>query len=269
MNSRNFCCLGLIVSVSAALTGSPVLAVDPPIDPVLKAQVLRIIRENPAVILEALSAYQASQANQEQQGQAAILQTIKSKPLVAIGTSPTKGQRPINATRPPADRLIIFEFSDFQCPYCAKSRIGLNQFLTKHPEATVVFKHFPLTSIHDQAMPAAMAAWAAAQQNKFWEFHEALFVGQAQLSDRLYLDIAKALKLDITTFNRDRASDPARKAIQQDMQLAQQLGIRGTPFYVMNGEAFHGATQASDFEAVLNNLPKPEATPSLRAPRGR
>jgi protein-disulfide isomerase len=257
MNSRFLIGLGLLLLSLG--TGVPSVAADPiqPIDPALKAQVLRIIRENPGVILEAIADYQKSQASQQKLGQAALLQQIKTKPSMAIGTSATKGQ-PVGQT---AGRLVIFTFSDFQCPYCAKSRIGMDQFLAKHPEATLVFKHFPLTSIHAQAMPAAMAAWAAAQQNKFWEFHDALFVGQGKLSEQLYLDTAKALKLDLAKFNRDRTSDPARKAIQQDMQLAQQLGIEGTPFFVMNGEAFHGATQAADFESVLNAQSNPQTKP--------
>jgi protein-disulfide isomerase len=255
MNSRFLIGLGLILSLSGFV--APSVAAEPPIDPALKAQVLRIIRENPGVILEAIADYQKSQASQQKLGQAALLQQIKTKPSLAIATSATKGQ-PVGQT---AGRLVLFTFSDFQCPYCAKSRIGMDQFLAKHPEATLVFKHFPLTSIHAQAMPAAMAAWAAAQQNKFWEFHDALFIGQGKLSEQLYLDTAKALKLDLAKFNRDRASDPARKAIQQDMQLAQQLGIEGTPFFVMNGEAFHGATQAADFESVLNAQTKPSSRP--------
>jgi protein-disulfide isomerase len=249
INSRFLIGIGLILSLGGFV--APSVAAEPPIDPALKAQVLRIIRENPGVILEAIADYQKSQTSQQRLGQAALLQQIKTKPSLAIGSSATKGQ-PIGQTAgAPKSRLVIFTFSDFQCPYCAKSRIGMDQFLAKHPEATLVFKHFPLTSIHPQALPASMAAWAAAQQNKFWEFHDALFLNQTQLGDRLYLDTATALKLDLAKFNRDRTSDPARKAIQQDMQLAQQLGIEGTPFFVMNGEAFHGATQAADFEAAL------------------
>jgi protein-disulfide isomerase len=250
MNSR---LLSIGLALGLTLTQpNPAQTAEPPIDPILKAQILRVIRENPAIILEAISDYQKNQATQQKQGQQSLLQKIKTNPSIAIAGSPTKG-----AALSPNAKLVIFEFSDFQCPYCAKSRIGLQQFLANHPEATLIFKHFPLTSIHDQAMPAAMAAWAAAQQNKFWEFHNALFLGQSKLSDRLYLDTAQALKLDIAKFNRDRTSDPARKAIQQDMQLAQTLGIEGTPFYVMNGQAFHGATQAADFEKVLKALPKP------------
>jgi protein-disulfide isomerase len=90
------------------------------------------------------------------------------------GTSPVKG---------PADAPItIVEFSDYQCPFCARSEPLVKEALAAYPtQARVVFKHFPLTSIHPNAMPAALAAAAAQQQGKFWEMHEKLFANQRAL----------------------------------------------------------------------------------------
>jgi predicted DsbA family dithiol-disulfide isomerase len=71
------------------------------------------------------------------------------------------------------------------------------------------------------------------------------------LGEDLYVATAKSLNLDMEQFNRDRSGDAASTAIQQDMVMAQSLGIAGTPFFVMNGEAFSGAVQLSDMEDVL------------------
>ena len=98
-------------------------------------------------------------------------------------------------------------------------------------------------------MSAAKAAWAAGQQGKFWEYHDALFSNQDKLGEAFYLNLARNLNLDMQKFQVDRAI--ADNAIWQDMQLAQSLGIAGTPFFVMNGQAFSGAVQLSDFEKIL------------------
>jgi protein-disulfide isomerase len=214
------------------------------IDPKLREQVLQIIRENPEVVLEAVRDYQKQQQQAREKARQSVAQQIKANPRAMIGQSPTRG-----ATN---NRVVLVEFSDFQCPYCAKARASLKQFVTKHQDkVTLVYKHFPLTRIHPEALPAAKASWAAAQQGKFWEFHDALFEQQERLGDELYVETAKALGLDMQRFNRDRASTAASAAIEQDMQLAANLGVDGTPYFMMNGEVFSGVMELAQLEEVL------------------
>ncbi len=212
------------------------------INPELEQQVLQIIRNNPEVIIESVQAYQQQQQKQKQQARQAFLQDFKNNPGKIIASSPTTGA---------ADaRIILIEFSDFQCPFCAKAHKTVKQFMAKHQnEVMWVYKHLPLASIHPQAIPAAQASWAAYQQGKFWEYHDALFEEQDKLGEKLYLDIARSLNLDIKKFNRDRQL--ALPAIEQDLALARQLGISGTPFFVMNQETFGGAVSLSDLEEIL------------------
>jgi protein-disulfide isomerase len=118
-------------------------------------------------------------------------------------------------------------------------------------QVTLVFKFLPLTQIHPEAMPSAKAAWAALQQGKFWEFQDALFAQQDKLGEPLYIATAKALNLDLKRFDQDRKSDAASAAIQKDVDMAEKLGVSGTPFLVMNGEPISGAAQLSELEALL------------------
>ena len=105
-------------------------------------------------------------------------------------------------------------------------------------------------------MPAAKAAWAAQQQGKFWEYHNALFEQQKQLSEELYGAIAKNLNLNLEKFNSDRNSPAAEAAIEKDIQIAQTLGIDGTPFFILNGETFSGAVELSEMETILAKVSK-------------
>jgi protein-disulfide isomerase len=226
-------------------------AISAPINPQLKEQVMQIIREEPELIIESLQAYQQKQQEKEQEKQRKALQSfakeISSNPKGVIGNSPTIGLA--------ESKIVLVEFSDFQCPYCAQAQKTLKQFMVKHgDEVEFVYKHFPLTSIHSEAIPAAKAAWAAGQQGKFWEYHDRLFSKQKNLGEKGYVSIARTLKLDLKQFNQDRNSSAADAAIAQDTQLAQKLELTSTPFMMLNDEAFFGAVSLTEMENVLSRV---------------
>lgn len=240
---------GLLALFMALFIGSMPAQAASRISPQLEEQVLQIILNHPEVILESVQAYQQRQQEQLQQAQQKFLQQLKANPQEVIGESPTTGAA--------ESKIVLIEFSDFQCPYCAEAHKTLKQLMATHQdEVTLVYKHFPLTPVHPEAMSAAKAAWAASQQGKFWEYQDALFTQQDKLGEALYVATAKTLNLDLEQFNRDRISKVASAAIQKDIQLAQSVGITGTPFFVMNGETFSGAVELSDIENRLARVSK-------------
>jgi protein-disulfide isomerase len=147
--------------------------------------------------------------------------------------------------------VVIIEFSDFQCPFCSRTQPTLKALLKQYPEVSLAYKHLPLAQIHDQAVPAAKAAWAAQQQGKFWEYHDFLFANQQNLSEEYYQALAVELELDLDQFNRDRNSEEAKDAINADLAMAQELGATGTPFFVVNGEPVFGALSLADFAQLI------------------
>lgn len=212
------------------------------IDPQLEQQVLQIIRENPEAIVESVQAYQQQQQQKIKQVQQAFLEDLKTNPQTVIGESPTTGSN--------KSKTLLIEFSDFQCPYCAEAHKTLKELLAKYPDKLrLVYKNLPLTSIHPEALPAATAAWAAHQQGKFWQYHDALFTNQKQLGEALYLDIAKKLNLNLGKFKRDLTL--ATPAITKDIQLADKLAVSGTPFFVINSPTVLGVVQLSDINSIL------------------
>lgn len=149
-------------------------------------------------------------------------------------------------------KLVLIEFSDFQCPYCRKAYQTMQDFMAAHgQEVALVYKHLPLGEMHPEATGAALASWAAQQQGKFWEFHDALFSAQDRLSDGFYSETAKSLGLDVARFDKDRASDAAKAAVQRDLDLAQKLGIQATPQFLLNARPITGAAPLEEFEKVL------------------
>lgn len=216
------------------------------LSPELEQQVLEIIRNHPEVLVETLQRYQDLQL---QQRQSQRLESLFSNLQALIAHSPTQGN--------PQSSVLLLELSDFQCPFCAASQTPLRQFLANHPNLYLVYKHFPLTSIHPEALDAARSAWAAHQQGKFWEYHDALFLNQKRLSADLYPEIAESLNLNLEQFQSDRDSPTALSNIQSDVSLGQQLGIEGTPLFVFynlqtrQGKYIYGAQSPAEFEAAL------------------
>lgn len=214
-----------------------------PVSTELEAEVLQVIRSHPEVVWESLKAYQQQKQERLQQAQELLSQELQTNPKRVIGESP--------ATGAVDHKIVLLEFSDFQCPFCAQAYKTLKQFMATHQDkVALAYKNLPLP-IHPEAMPAAKAAWAANQQGKFWQYHDALFTQQDKLGEELYLDVARNLNLDIEKFNRDRKSKAAENAIEKDIEMAQTSQIQGTPFLTMNGKTFAGAVPLSELEKAL------------------
>lgn len=171
---------------------------------------------------------------------------------IPVGGSPTKGSESAPVT--------IVEFSDYQCPFCARSEVLIEQVLREHGgKVRFVYKHFPLLSIHPQALPAALAAAAADRQGKFWEMHAILFANQRALQPEQLKGYAEQLGLDVEKFEADRQAPEVRKLVQDDVRLAQQLGVRGTPTIFVNGKLLRDRTPEGFGKAIDSALGKSAA----------
>jgi protein-disulfide isomerase len=149
---------------------------------------------------------------------------------IPIGNAPIKGN--------PKASVTIVEYSDFQCPFCARVQPLLTQVLEKYPDdVRLVFKHFPL-SFHKAARPAAIASQAAQEQGKFWEMHDLLFEVGNKLDAAKMDEYAAQAGLDVEKFNADYKAKQAEygKAVAADMALGQKVAVRGTPTLFINGK---------------------------------
>lgn len=109
------------------------------------------------------------------------------------------------------------------------------QVLDKYPNSVrIVFKHYPLP-FHTLAFPAALASMAAAEQGKFWEYHDELFLNQNSLSNEKFMEIAQSMGLDTGKFGLDMMRPSLRKKIEEDIADAKKAGVTGTPTIFVNG----------------------------------
>jgi protein-disulfide isomerase len=155
--------------------------------------------------------------------------------------------------------VVITEFTDFQCPYCAKLGEIFNRLLKQYPEKLkIVYKSYPLAN-HRYAWKAATNAMAAHQKGKFWEFHDRLFENHKTLDDNKIMEIRKTLGFDTPEFDAIMGSPQVRSQVALDRSEGQRLGVRGTPTVFINGKRLKDKSleglQAA-IEKELNTLRK-------------
>lgn len=136
----------------------------------------------------------------------------------------------------------------------------LAQLNTQFPnDLRIVFRHFPLASIHDKALLAAQAAEAAGRQGRFWEMHDHLFANQGTWSSLSVADFeswlvntaAAALELDSEQFSTDLKSEELVALAQEAWEFGQSLNLPGTPFYVLNGSPYNGPLDSSSIQSII------------------
>ncbi len=173
---------------------------------------------------------------------------------VLLGVGGLLWQFGTNADKPIADvagemryqkgsgEIVVTEFSDFQCPACQGVQAPLKQILAKYDgKVTFVYRHFPLVSIHKNAMVAAQASEAAHGQGKFWEFHDLLFDKQTEwagLSDprELFGTYVEILQMDKAKFLSDLESQEVKDKVSVDVLDSTRYRLTGTPTFFVNGK---------------------------------
>jgi protein-disulfide isomerase len=154
----------------------------------------------------------------------------------------------------PEDAAVtVIEFSDFQCPYCARFYSEtLTQIIENYGDRIrFVYRDFPLTSLHANALKAAEASECADDQGKYWEYHDLLFQNQAALDVDSLKSYATSLGLDTAAFNECLDSDTHKDEVRKDLEDGVAAGVQGTPAFFINGQLVSGAQPYANFQSAI------------------
>ena len=192
------------------------------------------------------------------------LETLKRKFAVtvnlvapAFGPGLDDGGSPVRGATKPS--VTIVEFSDFECPFCQQVQETLKQVVERYGDGVrLVFKHLPLEG-HRNSLPAARAAYCAAEQDRFWQFHDVLF-GARELSPAVFTQIATDLGLGVEKFQDCLGSEQSRAAIVKDLETARLFRIESTPSFIVNGKLIQGALSFADFQKIIEQELSQRAT---------
>ena len=167
----------------------------------------------------------------------------------------------------PDARVLIIEFGDYQCPSCRMFWKDVEPRLRKDyidtGKVKLVFRDFPLTQIHPEAMLAAMAVDCAGEQNKYWEYHDKVFREQYNKGDDIIrlkaADLkkwAKDTKLDAAKFDQCLDSEKYKNEVMKDRMDGEAAGVQGTPTFFINGRVMGGAQQYPEYKKLIDDLLK-------------
>ncbi len=179
--------------------------------------------------------------------QEAGVKVMLKAPRVDVSTQYSAG-----STGPSNAPVTIVEFSDYQCPFCGRAESSVQEILKKYGDKVrLVYMDFPLP-MHPYALKAAQAARCAGDQGKYWPFHDALFADQSKLDPKGLDATAARLKLDTKKFDQCTAGDLHLDQIKKSQQEGSDIGVDGTPTFVINGRLMNGAQPTNEMESVIN-----------------
>jgi protein-disulfide isomerase len=149
--------------------------------------------------------------------------------------------------------VTIVEFSDFQCPYCRAAEPALKSVRTKYGDKIkFVYMDFPL-GMHPHAMDAAVAGRCAAEQDKFWQFHDVIFADQTKLDPASLKADAVKVGMDPAKFNACFDAKTSMAGIKADQAEGERIGVSGTPTFFINGREMVGAETEQGFSEVIDD----------------
>jgi len=206
----------------------------------IRNTVREYLLDNPEVIVEALEALQAQQQHsQQQQHSGAIAANMEQ--LVGSRRDPFIGN--------PDASVTIVEFFDYQCPYCKRMAQDLAKIAAEDPDVKIIFKEFPVFG--RESTLATRAALASAKQGKYQEFHLAIMGLRGAPSENAIFRAASRLGMDLDRLRRDMQSPSIETQIQANLQLARQVGVRGTPAFIVGDQLVPGAMSADQMRQLI------------------
>ena len=188
------------------------------------------------------------------------ISAISVEPDDAVTTAPARVVTPLDvptvsfgnpqrgATEPVIDVVV---FGDYQCGPCRDLEPALNVLLTQRKDVRVTWKDFPNSSLHAQAVVAAMAARCAAEQGAFWEYHDAIMASDADLTTPNLLRNADLLRLEMPAFQACLSTEATRPAVERDFEEGQRLRLEATPTLFIGARRISGVLTTEQLLAAV------------------
>jgi protein-disulfide isomerase len=150
-------------------------------------------------------------------------------------------------------KITVVEFFDYNCGWCKRALTEINKFTEKDPNVRIVMKEFPIFG--DNSQFAAKAALASKKQGKYWEFHQAL-MKERQVTRENTLDIAKSVGIDVEALNREMENPLYDQVLAENTQIAQALGMQGTPGFIIDSKVNYGYLPANELHEMVADIRK-------------
>ena len=198
------------------------------------------IKNNPEVIIEVLN----ERAKEDAEKQAQTDRTLSTVPdgLYDYPLTPKIG--------PDDAKVKVVEFFDYNCGFCKRVIGDVNRAMEANPNVQFIFKELPILS--DESRVVARYALAANMQGKYFEFHQELMSSRGRVTEETAKQAAGKIGLDLDQLEVDAQSQGVSDALDKNMEIARELGVRGTPFFVIGKEKVPGAIGYSRIQSLID-----------------
>ncbi|WP_413936490.1 DsbA family protein [Nitrospira sp. BLG_1] len=207
---------------------------------VSEAVIERYIRAHPEVIEQSLQAMEVKREADQKERQKVTLKT-KQDELLHDPLSPVSGN--------PKGEITVVEFYDYRCGFCKRAAPAVTELQKVDPRVRVVYKDFPI--LGEASELAAKAALASYAQGKHQAFHEALLESHVDVTKESILKIATKVGLDAKRLEADMADPKWKGVIAKNRALARELGISGTPGFIVGNELVPGALDLNGLKELI------------------
>ena len=229
----------LRAALAAACLATP-LAAQEMDEAEVKRLALEAILENPEIVMEAVDILRQREA----EAQAEVAQTALAERRDAIERDPNA---PVLGN--PEGDVTLVEFFDYNCPYCRRAAEDVHALIEDDPDLRVVLREWPI--LGEDSVTAARASLAAEMQGGYEAFHLALMGGSGRVDDVAIEKAAEAAQLDLDRLRADMEAPEVDAHIEASMELAEALGITGTPAFVIGDQVVPGAVPGEDLAALV------------------
>jgi len=223
----------------ALAADAPAAAVPPAQREAIEAVIQDYLQRHPEVVQNALQALQAREERERARAQREALAQHRGE-LLDDRATPVGGD--------PQGKVAVVEFFDYSCPHCKQSEPAIQALLAKDRSVRVVYKELPI--LGPDSLHAARAALASMKQGKYPAFHKALMEADS-VDPQSVKAIAAKVGLDVPRLLRDMEDPAIAQAIERNSQLASELGIQGTPAFVIGGQLLPGEVDANTLSALV------------------
>ncbi|MQP64833.1 thioredoxin domain-containing protein [Niveispirillum sp. SYP-B3756] len=228
-----------LVALLALVGAAPGMAADKPLDRQAVEQIVRdYLIANPEVLVEAMHALETKEQAQSEQAQ---------KTALTANRAALENKGPVGGN--PKGDVTLVEFFDYNCGYCKRTHPERVEAVKKDGKVRVVYKEFPILA--PSSIEAAKAALAANRQGKYEAFHTALMKHEGRLDSDAIRATARDVGLDIKKLEADMGDAAIQAEIDANIALARELGIRGTPGFVIGDTLVPGAIQTEQFTSYF------------------
>ena len=208
------------------------------LDEVIKDFILK----NPEIIIESLQKFEAKKENEKKLENKNKINTLSNQ--IYNSESLFEGNKLSNK--------IIVEFFDYNCSYCRRAHLDLKKIISEDKNIKVIYKNYPILSENSIKLAKYALIISEIDKKKFLEFHNLILTNKGMISDEVLNSILTKLNIDKNYLKKKIDNEEINQKLQSDIELARNLGLRGTPAFIISDEIFFGYINKEDMVSILN-----------------